>query len=278
MLESEFIYEVVANRALKGFFFREGRVVPKMELTLEDNIAIDSILGRVCGPKINTWVRNLDLNKLKGKSLGQIDIADIAPGSIIMLELSHKEYIELIYQGDYEFYVYNDSVGILHPLDVLKALTLSFNKDDVVFFKVFRDGQPYPSDDLLFKGNICSITLEFTNIKGRCSSLSENKPTTKSMEKVFAWKAEIQPARFIEDDLTDSSQALFVLDLIKNEYRINTFFSQHHYEDIAIYLRPICNIKHSGNGLKTIVPGKFSLEQINNKYIFYIRKKMEASI
>ena len=182
MLESEFIYEFVANKALKGFLFREGRVVPKMELTLEDNLAIDSTLGRVCGPQINTWIRDLNLNKFMEKTLGQIDLVDIIPGSIIKLGLLHKEFLEIIYLGNCEFYVYNDAAGVLHPLDVLKALSLSFIKNDVVYFKVFRDGLSFPNDNLLFKSNICSITLVFTNIKGHFASRIDYKPTTKSLE------------------------------------------------------------------------------------------------
>lgn len=278
MLESEFIYEFVANKALKGFFFREGRVVPKMELTLEDNKAIGSTLGRVCGPKINTWVRDLNLNKFLEKPLGQIDIADIAPGSIIKIELSHKELIEVIYQGNYEFCVYNDSVGVLHPLDILKALTLSFNKGDAVFFKVFRNGFPYPCEDMLFKGDICAIKLLNTNIGGQCPLSNNNTTTVKSLEKVFAWKAESRPARFIEDNLTGNDQAIFVLDIIKNEYWVNSQFSKHHYDDIVKILKPICNIRYLGNGLQTVVPGKFSFEQNNSQYSFSIKKKMEVSI
>lgn len=134
MQESEFIYEILANKALKGFTIKDGRVVPKMELTLEDNKAIDSMFSRVYGPNINKCLRDLDLNKWMEKKLSQIEIADIVPGSIVKLELSHKEVIEIIYQGNCEFYLYHDSIGVLQPLDILKALTLSFEKGQTVFF------------------------------------------------------------------------------------------------------------------------------------------------
>lgn len=278
MLESEFIYEIIANKALKGFFIKDGRVVPKMELTLEDNKAIDSTLVRVCGPKVKAWIRNLNVNNLMEKSLGRIDIADIASGSIIKLELAHKEIVEIIYQGNYEFYVYNDSVGNLQPLDLLKALSLSFNKGDTIYFKVFRDGIPFPDENLLFKGHICGISLVFANIKGHRASIDYNKLSTKSLEMVFAWKAENQPARFVEDQLTESNQALFILDFHKDEFRINPLYSKYQYDDIADVLKPVCNIRHSGNGLSTIAPGKITLEKNRNKYSFYVRKKMEVSL
>ena len=278
MLESEFIYEIIADKALKGFFFKDGRVVPKMELTLEDNKAIDSTLVRVCGPQVNAWVRNLNINKLQEKPLGRIDVADIVLGSIIKLELAHKEVVEIIYQGNYEFYVINDSVGNLQPLDMLKALTLSFNKGDTVYFKVFRDGIPFPDENLLFKGYICGVTLVFANIRGHRISVDYDKLATKSLETVFAWKAESQPERFIEDQLTESNQALFIIDLHKDEFRINPQYSKYQYDDIASVLKTICNIRHSGNGLSTIAPGKITLKKNKSKYSFYVTKKMEVSL
>ena len=279
MQESEFVYEILANKALKGFILKDGRVVPKMALTLEDNKAIDSFLKRVCGHNINYWLQNLDINKWMEKPIGQIDIADIVPSSIIKLGLSHKETLEIVYQGNFEFFVYNDSIGVLHPLDILKALSLSFETGEVTYFKVFRDGNPFPNDKMLFKGDVKHITLINTDIEGCYVSSKKNVEPVISMKTVFAWQASKHPARFVEDHLTYNSQAIFILDLIKNEYSINPQFSKNCYnDDVTMILGHACKIIHTGNGLQTIVPGKFSLEPGVKNYSFYIREKAEVGL
>lgn len=279
MLESEFVYEILANKALKGFILKDGRVVPEMRLTLEDNKAIDSFLKRVYGHDINYWLQYLDINKWMEKPIGQIDIVDIVPGSIIKLELSHKETLEIVYQGNFEFFVYNDSIGLLHPLDILKALSLSFDPGEVTYFKVFRDGKPFPNDKMLFKGEVKHITLINTDIEGRYVSSRKNVEPIKSLEKVFAWKAVKHPARFVEDHLTYNSQAIFLLDLIKNEYSINSQYSKNCYnDDVTMILGYACKIIHTGNGLQTIAPGKFSLEPGVKNFSFYIREKAEIGL
>ena len=279
MQESEFIYEILANKALKGFTIKDGRVVPKMELTLEDNKAIDSMFSRVYGPSINKCLRDLDLNKWMEKKLSQIEIADIVPGSIVKLELSHKEVIEIIYQGNCEFYLYHDSIGVLQPLDILKALTLSFEKGQTVFFHVSRNGISFPDDNMLFRGIVHSITLICTNIEGCQHSPEKNVEITTSLEKVFAWKADIHPARFVEENLTDSEQAIFLLDLAKKEFCINPYYSKHRYEeDISRVLGPVCKLNYNEKGLQTIAPGKLSLEINKNKYSLHIRKKAEVGL
>lgn len=278
MQESEFIYEILANKALKGFIIKDGRVVPKMELTLEDNKAIDSMFSRVYGSSINKCLRDLDLNEWMEKKLSQIDIVDIVPGSIVKLELSHKEVIEIIYQGNYEFYLYHDSIGVLHPLDILKALSLSFEKGETVFFRVSRNGISFPDENMLFRGIVHSITLISTNIEGCQHSPEKNVEITTSLEKVFAWKADIHPARFVEENLTDSEQAIFLLDLAKKEFCINPYYSKQRYEDISRVLGPVCKLNYGDKGLQTIAPGKFSLEINKNKYSLYIRKKAEVGL
>ena len=278
MQESEFIYELLANKALKGFIIKDGRVVPKMELTLEDNKAIDSMFSRVCGSNFNKWLRSLDLNKWIEKNLSQIEIADIVPGSIVKLELSHKEVIEVIYQGNCEFYVYHDSIGVLHPLDILKALTLSFEKGETVFFRVSRNGIPFPDESMLFRVIVHRITLVSTNIEGCPHFPAKNVEITTSLEKVFAWKADIHPARFVEENLTDSEQAIFLLDLAKKEFCINPYYSKHRYEDVVRALGPVCKLNYNDKGLQTIAPGKLSIEVNNNKYSLYIKKKAEVGL
>lgn len=278
MQESEFVYEILANKALKGFIIKNGRVVPKMELTLEDNKAIDSMFGRVYGSSVDKWLRDLDLNKWMEKNSTQIEIAEIVPGSIVKLELSHKEVIELIYQGNCEFYVYHDSVGVLRPLDIIKALTLSFEKGETVYFRVSRNGKPFPDEKMLFRGNIRRITLISSNIEGCKHSPAKNIEITTSLEKVFAWKADIHPARFIEENLTDSEQAIFLLDLANKEFCVNSYYSKHRYEDIVTVLCPVCKLNYNDKGLQTIAPGKFSIEVNNGKYSLNIRKKAEVGL
>ncbi len=278
MQESELVYEFVANRALKGFVLQDGRVMPKLELTIDDNEAIGTALTKICGHDINKWLQHLDLNKLIRKTIAQIEIADILPGSIIVLELSHKETLEVIYQGNFEFCVYKDSVGILRPLDVLKALTLSFGKGEVIFFKVYRDGTPYPNSDKLFRGKVCRITILNTVIEGCQIPQNKNFEATTSLEKVFAWKAANHPARFTEENLTESSHAVFILDLMKNEFSINPNFSKSYYEDLLDALGPACKITRTGKGAQTISPGKFSLALGSKSYSFYIKKKAEVGL
>lgn len=278
MLESELVYEIVANKALKGFCFKNGRIIPKMELTLEDNKALESALSQICGKDCKKWIQDLDLDKLKGKPFGQIDIADIAPGSIVKLELSHKEILEIVYLGSYKFSVCRDSVGIFRPLDVLKALTLFFERGCAAYFQVFRNDCPYPEKGLLFKAVVQSITLLNTNVVGTSLSQYVNETSICSLQQVFAWKADNYPIRFTEEQLTDNNQAVFIIDLMQGEYWVNSDYSKYKYSDLVSILKVACNISRTGNGLTNKTRGKLYLSKNSNRYFFYIGQKAEIEI
>lgn len=280
MQESNFVYDFLANKALKGFCIQEGHVVPKIMLTRKDNEEVRAVLTESCNSYMDKWLQDAtgNLNKLLEKTLDKVELFDILPGTIVKLVLSHKQTIELIYLGNYEFYVLNDSVSCFKPLDMLKALSLSFEKGCVTYFQAFRDSNPYPVPEVLFNADIQLIILMNSNVIGNPYLQSQQLAVTKSLDKVFAWSAERLPGRFNENQLTDNEGAIFYLDLLNNEFKINLDYSQLHYNDLVATLSPVCNIIHTGRGLSNISSGKFSLYETIDSYSFNIRKKAEVSI
>lgn len=280
MQESNFVYDFLANKALKGFCIQEGHVVPKIMLTRKDNEEVRAVLTESCNSYMDKWLQDAtgNLNKLLEKTLDKVELFDILPGTIVKLVLSHKQTIELIYLGNYEFYVLNDSVSCFKPLDMLKALSLSFEKGCVTYFQAFRDSNPYPGTELLFKGDIQTIILMNSNVIGSPYLQTQQLASSKSLDKVFAWNAERLPGRFTENQLTDNKGAIFFLDLLNNEFKINLVYSKRHYCDLVSTLSPVCNIKHTGRGLSNMSSGKFSLYETMDGYSLNIIKKAEVSI
>jgi hypothetical protein len=278
MQESKLINDLVGNKALKGFTWKNGHVVPYYRLTLDDNKALAEIIDNYGKSIKQQYNINKDIGKLIEESKGHLIIADILPGTLIRLELEARQQLNVVYSGGLSFYLCSDSAGILHPYDVLKAFTLELTINGEAYFQVLRDGSPYPGDNRLFKAIIRKITIFNSRIEGNLQCRRQ-VDDIKSKSKVYARQAEDMPPRFEEEMLTDDNHALFTLDLDNCTYEVNPSFNIKLCNDLAAKLKVACNVQHTGHGLHTKESGIFSMnEDGGGYYSFHITKKAEVEI
>lgn len=275
MQESDFVNEIVANRALKGFSFENGRVVPVIKLNSDDNDAIASILEKYgINSHQSTQMLSQNLYNLIEKPKQHFIIADIIPGTLIKLLLNAHQQLEIIYLGNYSFCLCKDSTGVLHPLDVLRACTLDIICNEDAYFQVLRNSSPYPSDNKLFKAKIKEIIFFSSQIEGMPVRREYHNPV-KSRLQVNAWQASNRPPRFEEEDLTIDDKALFMLDLEHFTFYVNPSLDiRTHIEKYNEMLKVACEL----NRTNTNERGEFILKENEGKYLFYITKKTKIGI
>lgn len=282
MLVSDKLIELVGNYGLKGFELDENsRIQPIRRLDATDIKTIMASIGTLYGNLSSYDFGNLidQACCMVEKSYAQLPMADIESGSLLHLELESKQYVDLIYLGDYRFCVCRDSVHALCPMDVLQCVSLEFQIGKNSYFRVLRNGVPFPNEKKLFRCHVQKIIIGNNRIKG-ATAIQPVQNIRCSEHKVFAWQADCQPLRIVQHQLTNCHEALFVIDVREKTFEVNQDYSTTLalYKDVSSILRKVCNMKRTGNGLETLSAGHMKLERYQDELEFIITKRAEVGV
>lgn len=253
MLENNYLKEIIANVALKGFKYSDnGTIIPILNVDQNDYYAIDSAIKGVYGKDVGKFINEIlqsDI-ELTTNDYYSKNIADITPGYIVEIINSTNQMIKLLYIGRLAFCVLSDECNTLHPFDILQCITLELINGSNAYFRVIRNKQPYPDDKKLFCVKcIKKISIKYSNITGVCS-LDLNS-SINTYKKVFAKKTMNNPTRFSVNDLTLTNHAPYILDVENFTFSINIeYFKDFDINEIYKSLSMSCEIKQEKKGLK----------------------------
>lgn len=282
MLVSDKLIELVGNYGLKGFKLGENnRIQPIRRLDATDMKAMMDSINTLYGNLSSYDFSNLidQACCMVEKSYTQLVVADIESGSLLHLELESKQYVDLIYLGDYRFCVCKDSVHALWAMDILQCVSLEFHTNKHAYFRVLRNGVPFPDERKLFRCHIREIIVSNNRVKG-ATTVQPVQDIRCSEHKVYAWQADWHPLRFTQYQLTNCHEALFAIDVKEQTFEVNQAYSATLtiYKDISFMLRNACNVKRTDNGLETLAVGHMKLERSQGEWEFVITKRAEVGI
>ena len=260
MLENNYLKEIIANVALKGFKYSDnGTIIPILNVCQNDYYAIDSAIKGVYGKDACKFINEI-LQSGIGLTTDEFyskNIADITPGYIVEIINSTSQMIKLLYIGRLAFCVLSDECNTLYPFDILQCITLELRIGSNAYFRVIRNNQPYPDKKKLFCTEcLKKISIKFSNVTGTCSL--DLKSPIGTYKKVFATKTRSNPTRFSTNDLILTKCAPFLLDMENLTFSINTEYVKKSeikkiYKDFSMS----CEIKQEKKGLKMERNGTF---------------------
>lgn len=266
----EFVDDVISY-ARKGVRYNSAQSQFELDLSLgQDGIAALK----------NTWNKRGyncsedDIRAVVGQfdslnQCGEFSLGRHVPGQKVVVERQFEKDLNLLYLGGASFLVCKDSYDVLYPKDKIMLMDGGLCKNRVAYFKVFRDGERFPSIDSVYRLD------DIVGIK--CSSWIASQPMTKGLrnvrtseKKIFAWRSFMQEnySHFSVVNLTDNEDAIFELDLVKNEFRLNSKFSPLHYAELKMsihdVLSPVCVISKGSemldwHNVELLSPGKFDV-------------------
>lgn len=284
MRVSEQLIELVGNYGLKGFRTNDSnRIVPVCKLYEADLNAIRSAIVDLCGdlPTMEFDTMIEEAVRLKDRYYSQIIVVDIEVGSLLRLTLDSKQIIELVYLGDHSFCVCKDSVYTLQPMDILQCISQEYQVNKEAYFRLLRNGTPYPNEKRLLRTCIRKIAVSNNRIKGMPGIEPAHQVCT-SKDKVYAWQAEMRPQRFTQNQLTTNQEALYALDIKTKRFMVNIHYCPSHIlyrDDVISLITTACNVKRTDKGLENLMEGHFELyRRDSGKFEFVITKKAEIGI
>jgi len=191
---------------------------------------------------------------------------EIVGGTIIDLLIDNGQKLKLLYLGGNDFCLLHDSANELKPMDVLKSLSLKIDLIGDAYFRILREDKPFPNDRKLFRCHIEKIEKERGCIR-RGSPKIKRHPEKTSEAIVYAWKV-TNGLFFSQDDLTENTDALFVIDVKNMLFGVNSQYNKNLslYKDMGNIMHEACNVVRLGQGLQTIVKGCINLYE-NDLYI-----------
>ena len=284
MRVSEQLIELIGNYGLKGFRINDNnRIVPVCKLYEADLNAIRNAMVDLRGDLSIMEFANMveEAVRLEDKYYSQVIVADIEVGSLLRLTLDSKQIIELVYLGDHSFCVCKDSVYTLQPMDILQCISQEYQVNKEAYFRLLRNGTPYPNEKRLLRVCIRKIAVSNNRIKGMPSIEPVRKVCT-SKDKVYAWQAEMRPQRFTQNLLTTNQEALYTLDIKTKKFMVNIHYCPSHifYRDnVTSLITTACNVRRTDKGLENLMEGHFELyRRDSGKFEFVITKKAEIGI
>ena len=262
MPENSYLKDIIVNVALKGFQYDDdGSIVPKLRITQDEYTAIYSKMIGACGDDVGRFIDEVLQSSLTLSSQEHYTrcVADISPGSIVEMRLSTGQAIRMIYFGDLSFCVLSDDCNALHAFDMLKCLTLELRIGDKVYFRVVRNGRPFPDGNKLFCVEyLHKLSICYSNVKG--AHLPKISPPINTYKTVYAKKTLRNPPRFVVDDLTLSSEdGPFKLEMDDYSFSVNLEYFETVASDNLDRLLAVCDIEKDGLGLREKRCGTFYL-------------------
>lgn len=262
MQESDYIKEVLANVALKGFCFNEkGRVIPKFEIQEADYYSIKSFLGTVCG-KDATDLLNTVCKTYSGlitNYYADICMADINKGDLIKLTTADKQNIVLLYLGDLKFTVCSDSCFTLKPFDTLLCVSLGVKLGNDAYFRVVRNKKYYPDSELLLCLK-CIQKIEVSNSRIKGNFTHFDCPKLETHKIIYANKSRKSlPYGFSVDDFTISESSVFKINLEQQTFVINAeYLDKNSIDDKTMKdIEKVCYIDKRKKTIETLQEGSF---------------------
>lgn len=264
MQESDYIKEVLANVALKGFCFNEkGKVIPKFEIQEADYYSIKSFLGTVCG-KDATDLLNTVYKTYSGlitNCYADICMADINKGDLIKLTTLDKQNIVLLYLGDLKFTVCSDSCFTLKPFDTLLCISLGVKLGKDAYFRVVRNKKYYPDSERLLCLK-CLQKIEVGNSRIKGNFIHVDCPKLETHKIIYAnTSRKSLPYGFNVDNFTLSKSSVFKINLEQQTFGINAdYLDKISIDDKTMNdIEKVCCIDKRKKTIETLQEGSFYL-------------------
>lgn len=287
-VSNRFKRQILAE-ALRGFRLNEsGFLVPELSIPSAEMGRLKTLGKEIyhirCDDEIEEIVNRVvsehsDWAEEKYKQC----MMELDYGISVELEFSGNK-LKLLYLGNFKFIVIEDLAQVLLPGDVLTVLDYYVCKDKKATFVVYRQGKQYPDTSKVY----CTGVLEairVINNEFECHPDSTN-PSFLMIETplsvVYARATKGVNGNFFEEELTEDSDALYIIDIPNSIYTVNSAYRLWGNESNEVYeeLRRGCKIVSQGAGrIAVLQKGRIELDWDKERnYFFKIKQKAWITI
>lgn len=202
--------------------------------------------------------------RILGAHKNHLSLFEIEKGNIITFIGSYRYVLKMVNVGRNCFMCISDNTNVLHCGDILTSIDLGFEEGHKVLFSVKRDGHYYPNEKMLYRtpmiGSIYHLHdthLDYMN------QMLETE--VKTIQRLYASCFEFgnNYAYIREMNLMMEESFIFIIDLEKGTFSLNTSFCRDVYEKAGIniidgILGPVSFVEGSDiNNVKEVQDGTF---------------------
>lgn len=289
MLVSNLFKQEILAQAFKGFYQDENfHLVPEKSISSDEMNYLKTIGRDIFGIQDKEEIErivNIVLNEQEnGKnSKNELGLVELPCGTSVCLTFSENK-LKLLYLGNFRFIVVNDLAKVLLTGDILTSLDYQFNIWEKTSFIVYRDGKPHPCESKLYRTDPLAFIEITTN-----ELFYENKNNKQAFnniilppDTVYAWFSKGMSGNFFEDQLTENSDALYLINIENATYSVNPDYNRLCYDpdEVREDLHRACEIVSEGTyRIITLQKGiiELNINQEGN-YFFKIRQKAKVKL
>lgn len=258
----DYLEESIIRHAFHGFFFNKETHEIDIVFQLDKNdsyICTDDEFRMVSEKYTGSGEQ-----RILGAHKNHLSLFEIEKGNIITFIGAYGYALKIVNIGRNCFMCISDNTKVLRCGDILASIGLGFGEGYNVLFSVKRNGHYYPSEKMLFRTPmIHSIYyLQDTHLD-YIGQMPETE--VKAIQRLYAscFETRNNCAYVSEMNLTTEKSFIFIIDLEKGTFSLNTSFCRDIYEKAGVniiddILRPVTFVKGSDiNNVKELQDGTF---------------------
>lgn len=262
MQVNESIIDLVGSFALKKFKFDDdSHVIADCYLESDDSKVLAPIVFQRYGRRLSDIDVCHIIHEAQSTTIVPCDnllLCEINGGTIVDLIVDNGQKLRILYLGGNEFCLLRDSADAFEPMDILQSLSLRLDLYGDAYFRIIRNGSPFPDESRLFVCHIHKMEIE----RGRIRINKQIPPKTEcktSASIVYAWKVS-KGYQFTQEDLTECDGALFTINVKDMTYVVNRHYDNELscYKDLGQVFHDACKVKRQGTGLETLQKGRIN--------------------
>lgn len=277
----DYLEENIIRHAFHGFFLNKGthEIDIVFELSQNDSHICTYDEFRTVSEKYtgNTNQRILGAHK------SHISLFEIEKGNIITFVAAYGYVLKIVNVGRNCFMCISDNTNVLRCGDILTSIGLGFGEGDKIIFSIKRNGIYYPNEKMLFRTPVIRAIyyLQDTHL-----DYIDNipYPIAKTTQILYAYCFEEgnSSAYISEQNFATMESLIFIIDLNKKTFSLNTKFNKDIYEKAEVniiddILRPVSFVKGSDiNNVMEVEEGVLRYDSKRN--ILVVERKMSICL
>lgn len=281
LLVRDYLEENIIRHAFHGFFLNKGthEIDIVFQLSQNDSHICTYDEFRTVSEKYtgNTNQRILGAHK------SHISLFEIEKGNIIIFVAAYGYVLKIVNVGRNCFMCISDNTNVLRCGDILTSIGLGFGEGDKIIFSIKRNGIYYPNEKMLFR---TPVIREIYYLQDTHLDYIDNipYPTAKTVQILYAncFEDGNGNSYISEQNLTTMKSLIFIIDLNKKTFSLNTVFNKDIYEKAEVniiddILRPVSFVKGSDiNNIEEVEEGVLRYD--SKRSILVVERKMSIRL
>lgn len=273
--------ESIIRHAFHGFFFNKGTHEIDIDFHLNRN---DS---QICTDDEFRMVSEKYTGSGKKRILGihksHISLFEIEKGDIITFMGAYGYVLKIVNIGRNCFLCISDNTKVLHCGDLLTSIGLGFGEGRRALFSIKRNGCYYPSEKMVFRTPLVQAIycLQDTHLEYNDNILYQTANTTHTLY-AYCFEKRGESTYISEKDLNTEEFSLFIIDLNKKTFSLNTSFNRDIYDKAGVniiddILRPVSFVRGCDiNNVEEIQDGVLHYDPKRNT--LEVQRKMSITL